>query len=42
MQLLLGRIKANFDLPMVLLHDRYFNISSKNTKKTLWIVIYLD
>lgn len=24
------------------LNDKYFNISSKKTKKTLWIVIYLD
>ena len=33
--------KANFNTDGSL-DDRYFNISSKKTKKTLWIVIYLD
>ena len=33
--------KSNFNLDGSI-HDRYFNISSKKTKKTLWIVIYLD
>ena len=33
--------KANFDTDGSL-NDKYFNVNSKNTKKTLWIVIYLD
>ena len=33
--------KANFNIDGSL-DDKYFNISTKKTKKTLWIVIYLD